>query len=104
RETCAPVGNAFRFGGEEFTALLPYLEEADAADLADTLRSRIGSVTLSHAGQILGTVSVSVGVAASPAGGSVETLVTRADAALLEAKAKGRNRTVAASTLKKGIA
>ncbi|RFZ87487.1 diguanylate cyclase [Shinella sp. WSJ-2] len=104
RETCAPVGNAFRFGGEEFTALLPYLEEADAADLADTLRSRIGSVTLSHTGQILGTVSVSVGVAASPAGGSVETLVTRADAALLEAKAKGRNRTVAASTLKKGLA
>ncbi len=104
RETCAPVGNAFRFGGEEFTALLPFLDEEDAAALADTLRDKIGSVTLSHAGQILGTVSVSVGVAASPAGGSVETLVTRADAALLEAKAKGRNRTVSASTLKKGIA
>lgn len=102
RETCAPVGNAFRFGGEEFTVLLPFLEEADAASLADTLREKVGSVALSHAGQILGTVSVSVGVAASPSGGSVETLVTRADTALLEAKAAGRNRTVSASALKKG--
>lgn len=104
RETCAPLGNAFRFGGEEFTALLPFLEEEDAVALADTLRDKIGSVTLSHAGQILGAVSVSVGVAASPTGGSVETLVTRADAALLEAKAKGRNRTVSASALKRGVA
>lgn len=101
RETCGATGNAFRFGGEEFTALLPSLDEQGAADLADTLREKVSSVALSHAGQILGMVSVSVGVAASPAGGSVETLITRADAALLEAKAKGRNRTVAASAVKK---
>jgi hypothetical protein len=42
--------------------------------LADMLRDKIGSVALSHAGQRLGAVSVSVGVAVSPAGGSVETL------------------------------
>lgn len=103
RETCGAIGNAFRFGGEEFTALLPSLDEQGAADLADALRERISSIALSHAGQILGMVSVSVGVAASPSDGSVETLVTRADAALLEAKAKGRNRTVAASTVKRAL-
>nr|WP_298094029.1 diguanylate cyclase [uncultured Shinella sp.] len=103
RETIGAVGNAFRFGGEEFTALLPSLDEGEAASLAETLRDRISSVALSHAGQILGTVSVSVGVAASPAGGTVETLITRADAALLEAKAKGRNRTIAASGMKKAL-
>lgn len=101
RDTCAPVGNAFRFGGEEFTALLPSLSEEQGVELAETLRQKIGSVALSHAGQILGTVSVSVGVAASPADGSVETLVTRADAALLAAKAEGRDRTVAASSVKR---
>jgi diguanylate cyclase (GGDEF)-like protein len=101
RETCGPSGNAFRFGGEEFTALLPSFGEAEGVALADTLRERIGSVALSHAGQILGAVSVSVGVAASPAGGSIESLVTRADAALLEAKAEGRNRTIAASRVKR---
>jgi diguanylate cyclase (GGDEF)-like protein len=103
RETCAPVGNAFRFGGEEFTVLLPSFGEQDAAGLAEVLREKISSVTLSHAGQILGTVSVSVGVAAFPSGGSLETLITRADAALLEAKAKGRNRTVAASAAKTAL-
>jgi PleD family two-component response regulator len=35
----------------------------------------------------------------SPAEGAVDTLVSRADAALLDAKAKGRNKTVLASNL-----
>ena len=101
RDICAPAGNAFRFGGEEFTALMPSFDERQGIELAEALRQKIGSVALSHAGQILGTVSVSVGVAASPADGSVETLITRADAALLAAKAEGRNRTVAASSVKR---
>lgn len=101
REACESSGDAFRFGGEEFTALLPSFGEAEGMALADMLREKIGGVALSHAGPILGAVSVSVGVAASPAGGSVETLVTRADAALLEAKAGGRNRTVASSEVRK---
>jgi diguanylate cyclase (GGDEF)-like protein len=101
RETVGAAGSAYRFGGEEFTALLPGLGEQEGAELADTLRRRISSATLSYAGQILGTVSASVGVAASPLEGSVETLVTRADAALLEAKAKGRDRTLAASQIKR---
>jgi diguanylate cyclase (GGDEF)-like protein len=97
RDTCAPVGDAFRFGGEEFTTLLPSLGEQQGIELAEMLRQKISSVALSHAGHILGKVSVSIGVAASPEGGSVETLVTRADAALLAAKAAGRDRTIAAS-------
>lgn len=100
RETCSSVGSAFRFGGEEFTVLLPSLDEGDGVALADTLREKVSSAALSHAGQLLGAISVSVGVAAFPAGGSVETLITRADAALLEAKAKGRDRTIAASGIK----
>lgn len=101
RDICAPVGDAFRFGGEEFTALLPTFGEQQAIELAEMLRHKISSAALSHAGQILGLVSVSVGVSASPADGSVETLLTRADAALLAAKAEGRNRTVAASRVKR---
>jgi len=100
RETCSSVGSAFRFGGEEFTVLLPSLDEGEGVALADTLREKVSSAALSHAGQLLGAISVSVGVAAFPAGGSVETLITRADAALLEAKAKGRDRTIAASGIK----
>lgn len=101
RETIGPAGSAYRFGGEEFTVLLPGLDEQEGSEFADTLRQRISSATLSHSGRVLGTVSASVGVAVSPLDGSIETLVTRADAALLEAKAAGRDRTMAASHIKK---
>ncbi|RCS22697.1 diguanylate cyclase [Phyllobacterium salinisoli] len=104
RETVGPVGNPYRFGGEEFTALLPGLGEQEGVELAETLRQKISSAALSHAGRLLGTVSVSVGVAASPEGGSVDTLVTRADAALLKAKSEGRDCTIVASRIRRPVA
>lgn len=104
RETVGAAGSAYRFGGEEFTVLLPGLGEQEGTEMADTLRQKIASAALSHSGQVLGTVSASIGVAASPLDGSVATLITRADAALLEAKAAGRDRTMAASQIKKAAA
>lgn len=100
RETVGTAGSAYRFGGEEFTVLLPGLDEQEASELADALRQKIGGATLSHSGRVLGAVSTSIGVATAPLNGSIETLVTRADAALLQAKAAGRNRTVVASQIK----
>jgi diguanylate cyclase (GGDEF)-like protein len=94
------AGTCHRFGGEEFTILLPDATEAAAFALAERLRQKIATTPLSHGGRILGLVSVSIGVAGSPAGGPVSTLVTRADAALLEAKAGGRNQTVLAGAVK----
>jgi diguanylate cyclase (GGDEF)-like protein len=74
--------------------LLPGKNREDGAALAETTRATISSAALSHAGKLLGTVTVSLGVASSPEEGSVETLLSRADAALLQAKAEGRNRVV----------
>jgi diguanylate cyclase (GGDEF)-like protein len=98
-DTVAEAGSVYRFGGEEFTVLLPGMSEATGFELAEQLRTRIGTAPLSHRGRILGSVSVSIGVATSPSGGPVPTLLTRADAALLSAKAGGRNMTVSASKL-----
>jgi diguanylate cyclase (GGDEF)-like protein len=91
REMVGSVGTAYRYGGEEFTVLLPGSSEHDGVEFAEALRHKISSATLSHAGKMLGTVTVSLGAAASPGDGSIETLVTRADAALLKAKSEGRN-------------
>ncbi len=99
RSAVAGIGSAFRFGGEEFTVLLPDCSEKDGFEFAEKVRAQIGGAALSHSGQIIGAVSVSIGVATSPAGGTVDTLVSRADAALLDAKATGRNKTVLASSL-----
>ncbi len=98
-DTLTEAGNAYRFGGEEFTVLLPEAGEASGYELAERLRTRIGTTPLSHRGRILGTVSVSIGIASAPDDGPVATLLTRADAALLHAKSDGRNRSVCASGL-----
>lgn len=99
RSAVVGIGSAFRFGGEEFTVLLPDHSEGDGFEVAEKLRAQIGAAALSHSGQIIGAVSASIGVAVSPAEGAVDTLVSRADAALLDAKAKGRNRTILSSNL-----
>jgi diguanylate cyclase (GGDEF)-like protein len=99
RDTIGSMGSAFRFGGEEFTILLPGRSEGEGLELAEALRQKIGSAALSHDGRMLGTVTVSLGVAGSPQEGSIETLVRRADAALLKAKAQGRNRALTASNI-----
>ena len=80
---------AYRLGGEEFLVLVPGADAAQASVLAEELR---GAVQATGAG---GTnVTMSFGVAASPAGGPFvwETVFAEADAALYAAKGAGRNR------------
>jgi diguanylate cyclase (GGDEF)-like protein len=89
--------STFRFGGEEFTVLLPGCDEAAGASIADQVRGRIATAALSHRGRVLPNVSISVGVADAPTGGPVTNLLSRADAALLRAKELGRNQVVCAS-------
>lgn len=95
RDTLGDHGEAYRYGGEEFTALLPGMLKGDAAGLAEKVRTAVSATAISHAGKLLGTVTISVGVATSPEAGPLDTLLARADAALLLAKAQGRNRVVA---------
>jgi diguanylate cyclase (GGDEF)-like protein len=99
-DTIGDAGRAYRFGGEEFTVLLPDIGDAEGFDTAERLRSNIRTLALSHRGRILGPITVSIGVGSLAEGAAiVSTLLTRADAALLEAKAQGRNRTVMGSVV-----
>jgi len=80
-----------RIGGEEFALLLPETDEAQAAALAERIRSRIGGHLFSHAKGDF-TVTVSIGVAPATVSMScVAALVDRADQALYTAKSNGRN-------------
>ncbi len=87
-------GVCYRFGGEEFAVLLPQVSLQEGHRIAELIRTRTATLTLSHAGRILGTVTVSIGIADNREGRTVRTVRGRADAALFEAKASGRNRTV----------
>jgi diguanylate cyclase (GGDEF)-like protein len=92
--TCANGHLVARYGGEEFV-VMACAELAEAAKLAETLRSSIESLALQHEASPAGIVTISVGVAATvPEGESAAALVAQADARLYEAKRAGRNRVV----------
>ncbi len=93
------AGQVHRFGGEEFTVLMPGADEAAAREMGERIRSRTAATPLAYRGRVLGHISVSIGVAAAPIDGPFANLVARADAALLEAKTRGRNLVIAASAV-----
>jgi len=83
-----------RIGGEEFVLVLPDTDGVGALRVADKVHAAVATLAVSAAGIGAGAVTVSIGLASGPAGGtSVEGLLQDADAALYEAKAGGRNRT-----------
>lgn len=83
-----------RFGGEEFVVVMPETGMDDAAAIAERLRIAVesGPFRVSGGRESL-NLTVSIGVATSEApGDSPETILKRADEALYQAKANGRNR------------
>ncbi len=83
-----------RYGGEEFTIVMPGARLEKVTARAETLRQAVGETAMEYNGRQLGSISISIGVAIFPDHGeSSEEVLRRADIALLHAKASGRNRT-----------
>ncbi len=81
-----------RFGGEEFVLILPGTPLETALERMDQLRTNVSQIALSYAGQLLGKVTVSIGVACYPDhGATADALIAAADAALYQAKTQGRD-------------
>jgi diguanylate cyclase (GGDEF)-like protein len=80
-----------RFGGEEFTVLLPHTDGEGACRIAERLRSSAGVLSVSAAGAQI-SVTVSIGVAElGQHGQDLFELLAAADLALYRAKDAGRN-------------
>jgi two-component system cell cycle response regulator len=91
------VDVASRYGGEEFSILLPQTNLQEAGVIADRIRRKINSTSFEHGkSQPLAAVTVSIGLSAfSPALDSAEAIVRAADRALYHAKRHGKNRAYA---------
>lgn len=83
-----------RYGGEEFAVLLPSTPLSGALVVADKLRASIASrqVRKKDSGEVLGSVTVSIGVSMCRKSDTVEAMIKRADDALYRAKKGGRNK------------
>jgi diguanylate cyclase (GGDEF)-like protein len=94
---------AGRFGGEEFSLLLPQTRAVDAFRIAERVRARIAGLSIIAPGATGGErvhVTVSIGVAALDSGSvrKLNELMSAADAALYRAKSGGRDQVQMIST------
>jgi diguanylate cyclase (GGDEF)-like protein len=86
-----------RWGGEEFVLLLRDAEQRAACAVVERWRQALASAPL-RAGATDVAVRFSAGVAQHAPGETVEQTLARADRALYDAKAQGRDRVVVATT------
>ncbi|WP_047128407.1 diguanylate cyclase [Xanthomonas arboricola] len=84
---------ACRYGGEEFTVILPEADGVEALRVAEDIRGHIAALAVSDGPRSLPRVTASIGVASFPVDGELgASLIQKADAALYVAKHGGRNR------------
>jgi len=91
-------GSIARIGGDEFAVLMAQAELDGACALAERVRVSVsrGSLRRADTDEVIGGVSVSIGVAARTQTEALDAFIARADRALYDSKARGRNCVTAA--------
>ena len=105
QDTLQPNGFLLaRTGGEEFSVLMPGVPLDEACGYAERLRQQVMALAILHPhSAVADVITISIGVSSTADAGnrSPSALMRRADLALYEAKADGRNR-VSASRRPRG--
>ena len=92
RESLRKTDTAYRYGGEEFTVLLPETKGPQALHFAERIRQAFESKNLTLPEKKNVSVTVSIGVAQYETGEKLDTFIKRADGNLYAAKNEGKNR------------
>lgn len=95
RETMRPHDTLARYGGEEFLIILPETPLPDAVSALTRLQRELTRRFFLHRNEKL-LITFSAGVTAFRAGEPRNEAISRADAAMYQAKKSGKNRVVAA--------
>ena len=101
RERVRDIDLPARYGGEELIAVLPGANLAACAAVAERIRRSISecSITRRSTGEVLPSITVSIGVGEFQMGEAMSDLIDRCDRALYLAKGTGRNRVVTENEL-----
>jgi diguanylate cyclase (GGDEF)-like protein len=97
-----PLDFIFRYGGEEFAAILPLTDVFGAMFLAEKMREKVKNLQIPHPNSMISKyVTVSIGAADIIPSEQLtsEILIKLADKALYNAKDKGRNCVVSSDCL-----
>lgn len=95
-------GLAFRYGGEEFLAILSGANEDAAQACATDIFNSVHELSLRYGLSEIGPVDVSIGIASYPQHAQSDSLLRAADVALYRAKELGRARIVSFGMLETG--
>lgn len=85
------MDTAYRYGGEEFTIILPETDAPAAIKVARRIMERVESTGIAGSGSSP-PITVSIGVTQYATGESITELIKRADTAMYQSKVHGRNR------------
>lgn len=84
-----------RYGGEEFTIILPDISPENAYIRAEVIRQAVANLRTELTNELYSTVTISIGGATFPGDGQTsDALLRHSDAALYRAKREGRNKVI----------
>jgi diguanylate cyclase len=86
-----PYDRVFRYGGEEFLIVLPGTDLAAGRSIIERIREGLAVVALAHAAGHAVMVTASLGMTLLEPDVNIDVSMDRADQAMYEAKAAGRN-------------
>ncbi|MEE8541249.1 MAG: diguanylate cyclase, partial [Desulfobacterales bacterium] len=86
------MDSAYRYGGEEFTVILPETKGEEALAVAERIRTVVENESFSPRSDTKAPITISLGVTEFYPKEKIETFVKRADEAMYLSKDQGRNR------------
>lgn len=92
RETLRKMDSAYRYGGEEFTIILPETNGEEARNAARRIADAVIAEKFEPQPGKVVNITMSIGVAAFCPGEKLESFIKRADMAMFASKESGRNR------------
>jgi len=86
------MDTAYRYGGEEFTIILPGIHGEEARTVAERLRTAVSSEDFTDGKNPAAKITISIGVTQYLQEEKIASFVQRADKAMYQSKQAGRNR------------